>query len=102
MAHCTTQRISGGCGAYPRCEPSTWQLETRNCIGNDPEDDGKVRKVEVKYKNPKPGDAVEKYQGRGYVTVQRPVHRLIVLVPADNKSEESNPVKNGHMLNLEQ
>ena len=55
-------------------------------------DDGKVRKVGVQYKNPKPGEVAEKYQGRGYVTVQRPVHRLIVLVPADNKSEETNPV----------
>ena len=68
----------------------------------DPGDDGKVRKVEVKYKNPKPGEAVEKYQGRGYVTVQRPVHRLIVLVPADNKSEETNPVNDARMLDSEQ
>ena len=57
----------------------------------DPGDDGKVRKVEVLYKNPKPGEAVEKYQGRGYVTVERPVHRLIVLVPADNRDEETDP-----------
>ena len=71
-------------------------------LGTDPGDDGKVRKVEVQYKNPKPGEAVEKYQGRGYVTVQRPVHRLIVLVPADNKSEETNPVNDACMLDSEQ
>lgn len=49
-------------------------------------EDGKVRKVEVQYKNPKPGEPVTKYKGRGYVTVERAVHRLIVLLPAlDNK-----------------
>lgn len=53
-------------------------------------DDGRVRKVEVQYKNPKPGESVKEYQGRGYVTVQRAVHRLVVLVPADDKNEESN------------
>ena len=49
-------------------------------------EDGKVSKVEVQYKNPKPGEPVTKYKGRGYVTVERAVHRLIVLLPAlDNK-----------------
>ena len=56
----------------------------------DPEDDGKVRKVEVQHKNPKSGEVVEKYQGRDYVTVQRGVDGLIVLVPTDNKDEETN------------
>ena len=68
----------------------------------DPGDDGKVRNVEVQYKNPKPEEAVEKCQGRGYVTVQRPAHRLIVLVPADNKSEETNPVNDALKLDSEQ
>lgn len=53
----------------------------------DPGDDGRVRRVEVQYKNPKPGEAVEKYKGPGYVTVQRAVNSLIVLVPADSKDE---------------
>lgn len=34
-----------------------------------PGSNGKVRKVEVQYKNPKQGDPVTKYQGRGYVTL---------------------------------
>ena len=37
-----------------------------------PGEDGKVRKVEVPCKNPEPGEPVNKYQGQGYVTVQRP------------------------------
>ena len=55
-----------------------------------PGDDGRVRRVEVQYKNPKPGEAVGKYQGRGYVTVQRAVNRLIVLVPADSKDKDTD------------
>ena len=50
-----------------------------------PGEDGKVRKVEVQCKNPKPGEPVNKYQGQGYVTVQRPVQRLVVLVPTDEE-----------------
>ena len=51
-----------------------------------PGDDAKVRKVDVEYKNPRPGEPVDKYmcEGRGYVTVRRAVHRLIVLVPVDD------------------
>ena len=45
--------------------------------------DGKVRKVQVQYKNPKPGEPVLKYDGRGYVTIERPVNKLIVLLPND-------------------
>ena len=56
----------------------------------DPGSDGRVRKVEVKYKNPRPGELVDKYQGRGYVTVQRAVNRLIVLVPADGGDKEAD------------
>ena len=43
--------------------------------------DGKVRKVEVQYKNLNSKEPVTKYKGKGYVTVERPVHRLIVLIP---------------------
>ena len=49
--------------------------------------DGKVRKVEVQYKNPKQGEPVTKYQGRGYVTIERPVHRLVLLIPKDDISD---------------
>ena len=49
-----------------------------------PGDDTRVRIVDVKYKNLRQGEPVDKYEGRGYVTVQRAVHRLIVLVQVDD------------------
>ena len=49
-----------------------------------PGDDTRVRIVDVKYKNPRQGEPVDKYEGRGCVTVQRAVHRLIVLVQVDD------------------
>ena len=49
-----------------------------------PGDDTRVRIVDVKYKNPRQGEPVDKYEGRGYVTVQSAVHRLIVLVQVDD------------------
>ena len=49
-----------------------------------PRDDARVRKVDVEYKNPRPGEPVDKYEGRGYVTTQRAVHELIVLVPVND------------------
>ena len=56
----------------------------------DPGSDSRVRKVEMKYKNPRPGELVDKFQGRGYVTVQRSVNRLIVLVPADGGDKKTD------------
>ena len=50
--------------------------------------DGKVRKVQVQYKNPRPGEPVTKYDGRGYVTVERAVHRLIVLLPEEDNRDK--------------
>ena len=52
-----------------------------------PGSDGKARKVEVQYKNPKEGEPVTKYQARGYVTIERPVHRLVLLIPKDDISD---------------
>ena len=52
-----------------------------------PRDDARVRKVDVEYKNPRPGEPVDKYEGRGYVTVHRGVHELIVLVPVNDTEE---------------
>ena len=57
-----------------------------------PGSDGKVRKVEVQYKNPKEGDPVTKYQGRGYVAIERPVHRLVLLIPKDDISDFWNDI----------
>ena len=45
--------------------------------------DGKVCKVQVQYKNPKPGEPVLQYSGRGYATIERPVNKLVVLLPND-------------------
>ena len=62
-----------------------WKLEIVS--QTDPGDDGKLGRREYSTtENPKPGEAVEKYQGRDFHTVQRAVHRLIFLVPADNRS----------------
>ena len=46
-----------------------------------PGNDGKVRNVEVQYKNPKSGERINKYGGQDYVTA---VHRLVVILPADH------------------
>lgn len=46
-----------------------------------PGEDGRVRRVQVQYKNPKPGEAVNEYHGRGFVTVERAVNKLVVLIP---------------------
>ena len=48
-----------------------------------PREDGRVRRVQVQYKNPKPGEAVNEYHGRGFVTVERAVNKLVVLVPKE-------------------
>ena len=44
-----------------------WQLGKVSQVY--PDSDGKVRRVEVQYKNPKPGERITKYEGRGYVTL---------------------------------
>ena len=50
-----------------------------------PGTDGKVRKVDVQYKNLNAYEPTAKYKGKGYVTVQRPVQRLILLLPIDEQ-----------------
>ena len=39
--------------------------------------------IQVQYKNPKPGEAVNEYHGRGFVTIERAVHKLVVLIPKE-------------------
>ena len=53
-----------------------------------PGEDGRVRKVQASYKNPKPGEPPHKYTGRGFVTVERSVNRLVLLLPVDEKEQE--------------
>ena len=60
----------------------TWKLGKVSKVY--PGDDARVRIVDIKYKNPRQGEPVDKYEGRGYVTMQRAVHRLIVLVQVDD------------------
>ena len=40
----------------------------------------------LKYKNPKPNEPATKYSGHGYVTVERPVHRLVLLIPVEERN----------------
>ena len=61
-----------------------------------PGEDGIVRKVHVAYKNPKPGEPAHMYNGRGYITVERSVNRLVLLLPVDeNKEQQSYDVSYG-------
>ena len=55
-----------------------------------PSQDGKVRKVEVRYKNPQPGEPTNEYRGKNFATLQRPVQRLVVILPVD-----ADKAKNG-------
>ena len=47
-----------------------------------PSDDGKVRSVEVSYKNMEVG---KEYNGVKYTSVIRPVHKLVVIIPAEEQ-----------------
>ena len=50
-----------------------------------PSEDGKVRKVQVSYKNNKDGP---NYKGVEYTKVERPVQRLVVIVPNEEVLQE--------------
>ena len=52
-----------------------------------PAGDGRVRKVQVQYKNQTPGEAVNEYHGCGFVTVERVVNKLIVLIPKEEDKD---------------
>ena len=52
-----------------------------------PGGDGRVRKVQVQYKNPKPGEGVNEYHGRGFVTVERAVNKLVVFIPKEKDKD---------------
>ena len=54
-----------------------------------PGTDGKVRKVDVQYKNRNADEPTANYKGKIYVTVQRPVQRLILLLPIDEQRVDS-------------
>ena len=52
-----------------------------------PSEDGRVRKVELQYKNEKPGEAVSKYAGSPYTKIERPVQRIVVIVLVDEEKD---------------
>lgn len=54
-----------------------------------PSDDGKVRKVEVSYKNNKEGPT---YEGVKYTSVTRPIHKLVIIVPAEERNGKQSEV----------
>ena len=51
-----------------------------------PGKDGKVGEVELHYKNPRKGEPIKTYKGHGYVTVDRLVHKLVVIVPVEEQN----------------
>lgn len=54
-----------------------------------PGEDSYVRKVELQYKNVSQDEKLTVYKGKAYVTVERPVQKLVVLLPIEelNKRE---------------
>ena len=46
--------------------------------------DGRVRRVTVSYKNFRPDERRDHYDGANFTDVERPVHRLIVLLAFDD------------------
>ena len=52
--------------------------------------DGFVRKVDVQYKSFPPQEHAMDYRGSAYITVERPVQRLIVLVSSSESSDNND------------
>ena len=52
-----------------------------------PGSDGRVRRVLISYKNINPTEPVNKYRGVGYTSLERPVHKLIVIIPSEDKED---------------
>ena len=51
----------------------------------------KSKGVQVQYKNPKPEEAVNEYHGRrGFVTVERAVNKLVVVIPKEEAEKKKN------------
>ena len=64
-----------------------WKLEKVSEVF--PGEDSIVRKVHVAYKNPKQGEPAYKYNGRRYMTVERSVNRLVLLLLVDEKEQQT-------------
>ena len=66
----------------PKMNRSCWKLARVSNIF--PSQDGKVRRVELEYKNEKNEDG-KKYSRFGYTKVERSVQKIIVLVPVNEE-----------------
>ena len=75
-----------------------WRLASvSNVLSSD---DGWVRRVELQYKNEKPGEAMNKYAGSPYTKIERSVQRIVVIVPID-KDETHVEVQVAGMFHYE-
>ena len=63
-----------------------WKLSI--VVKTFPGEFGRVRRVQVQYKNPKPGEAVNGCHGRGFVAVERAVNKLITLILKEETEEK--------------
>lgn len=55
-----------------------------------PSDDGKVRRVELQYKNEKVTDAANEYTGTSFTKIERPIQKIVVIVPVDYDQEDED------------
>ena len=69
MAHREAKLARGRRIPHPRFKPGQRQLKAWPCITSFPSQDGKVRKVEVRYKNPQPGEPTNEYREKNFATV---------------------------------
>ena len=76
------------CCSYTRWQCSQRRVEVRNSCKTFPSDDGKVRRVEVLYKNFHPDEKLGTYNGTNYTSVDRAVQQLIVLVAVDEDEQD--------------
>ena len=65
-----------------------WKLATVSQVF--PSGDGKVRRVEIQYKNEKVGEAANQYSGTRYTRIERPVQRLVVIIPIDDSEDHAS------------
>ena len=64
-----------------------WKLATVSMTL--PSQDGKVRRVQVQYKNERVDEAANKYTGTPFTKIERPIQRIVVIIPID-KDTDSN------------
>ena len=50
-----------------------------------PGKDDKVRSVKIQYKNPKNGERCGVYEGHNHITIERPVQKIVVVIPAEER-----------------